>query len=123
MGLFRNGKILPTFTSRAEAFDFMLAERVAKGDDYCEAVEKADKFADIIAKNKKLPATPPKPKNAIEQTVCYIEQVASVKREHPEVWDLVIGGISGLLGGFVVSKEAHLTDELVPAEIDFDNIN
>lgn len=122
MGLFRNGKILPTFTSRAEAFDFMLAERVAKGDDYYEAVEKADKFADIIAKNKKLPTTPPKPKNAIEQTVCYIEQVASVKREHPEVWDLVVGGISGLLGGFVVNRAAPNTEELSPAEIDFDNI-
>jgi dihydroorotate dehydrogenase len=100
----------------------MLAERVAKGDDYYEAVEKADKFADIIAKNKKLPTTPPKPKNAIEQTVCYIEQVASVKREHPEVWDLVIGGISGLLGGFVVNRAAPNTEELSPAEIDFDNI-
>ena len=121
MGLFRNGKIIPTFSSRAEAFDFMLTERVAKGDDYCEAVEKADKFADIITKNKKLPATTPKPKNAIEQTVCYIEQVTAIKREHPEVWDLVIGGIGGLLGGIVAKKDADV-EEVKLAEIDFDNL-
>lgn len=121
MGLFTPDKVIPTFNSRAEAFDFMVTERLCKGDDYADAVEKADKFADIITKNKKLPATPPKPKNAIEQAVCYIEQVTAIKREHPEVWDLVIGGIGGILGGFVAKKDVDIEDPK-PAEIDFDNL-
>lgn len=124
MGLFDKERIIPSFASRSEAFDFMLAERLGKGDDYGEAVEKADRFADIIAKNKKLPATPPKPKNGIEAAVGYIEQIVSVKREHPEVWELVVGGIGGLISGFSLltnkgSKEEALP---VPADIDFENL-
>lgn len=124
MGLFDKERIIPSFASRSEAFDFMLAERLGKGDDYGEAADKADKFADIIAKNKKLPATPPKPKNGIEAAVGYIEQIVSVKREHPEVWELVVGGIGGLISGFSLltnkgSKEGALP---VPADIDFDKL-
>lgn len=124
MGLFDKERIIPSFASRSEAFDFMLAERLSKGDDYGEAADKADKFADIIAKNKKLPATPPKPKNGIEAAVGYIEQIVSVKREHPEVWELVVGGIGGLISGFSLltnkgSKEEALP---VPADIDFENL-
>ena len=124
MGLFDKERIIPSFASRSEAFDFMLAERLGKGDDYGEAADKADKFADIIAKNKKLPAAPPKPKNGIEAAVGYIEQIVSVKREHPEVWELVVGGIGGLISGFSLltnkgSKEEALP---VPADIDFENL-
>jgi hypothetical protein len=124
MGLFDKERIIPSFASRSEAFDFMLAERLGKGDDYSEAADKADKFADIIAKNKKLPATPPKPKNGIEAAVGYIEQIVSVKREHPEVWELVVGGIGGLISGFSLltnkgSKEEALP---VPVDIDFENL-
>lgn len=124
MGLFTADRTLPSFSSRSEAFDFMLADRLSKGDDYHDAAEKADKFADIITKNKKLPATPPKPKNGIETAVGYVEQIVAVKRDHPEVWDLVVGGIGGLLSGFslLAGKEAVSQEESVLAEINFDEI-
>lgn len=116
---------MPTFASRSEAFDFMLAERLSKGDDYHEAAEKADKFADIIAKNKKLPTTPPKPKTGIDKAVGYVEQIVAVKREHPEVWDLVVGGIGGLISGFTLLSgrpDATAQEEIKIAEINFEEI-
>lgn len=125
MGLFTPDREIPTFQSRAEAFDFMVAERINKGDDYAEAVEKADKFADIISKNKKLPPTPPKPKDAIDTVVGYANKIASIKKEHPEVWELVVGGIGGLVSGFALLSgkgQAPSPTETKDAEIDFDNI-
>ena len=126
MGLFTPDRPIPCFESRSEAFDFMLTERINKGDDYIEAVEKADKFADIIAKNKKLPSATPKPKNGIEKAVCYVEQIVTVKKEHPEVWELVVGGIGGLVSGFALLSGKNNTASQQIAQpqetIDFDNI-
>lgn len=124
MGLFTSERIMPVFQSRAEAFDFMVTERISKGDDYAEAVERADKFADIIAKNKKLPLTPPRPKNGVEKIVGYIEQIATVKKEHPEVWELVAGGIGGLISGFALigHKQPPPSIETETEKIDFDKI-
>lgn len=125
MGFFTSDKTIPNFQSRAEAFDFMVAERIGKGDDYAEAVERADKFADIIAKNKKLPPTPPKPKDAIDTVVAYANKIASVKKDYPEVWELVVGSIGGLVSGFaLLSSKDHTTPqpEIKEEKIDFDKI-
>lgn len=125
MGFFMPDRVMPNFQSRAEAFDFMVTERINKGDDYAEAVEKADKFADIISKNKKLPPIPPKPKDAIDTVVGYANKIASVKKEHPEVWELVVGGIGGLVSGFALlsgKSQAPPPAEAKAEEIDFDNI-
>ena len=123
MGIFKNDRPLPKFGARSDAFDFMFAERIAQGDDYATAAEKADKFADIISKNKKLPSVPPKPKNGIETAVEYVEQIAAVKKNHPEVWELVVGGLGGLISGFLVKdSNASSAEELKPVEIDFENI-
>lgn len=126
MGFFASEKVMPTFASRSDAFDFMLADRLSKGDDYHEAAEKADKFADIITKNKKLPATPPKPKTGIEAAVGYVEQIVAVKRDHPEVWDLVVGGIGGLISGFAVltgnKSNPAPSEDIQMTPINFDEI-
>jgi ribose transport system permease protein len=44
---FKQPKPVPVFTSRSEAFDYMLSELVAKGTDMMDAAEKAAKFAGI----------------------------------------------------------------------------
>lgn len=123
MGLFTPDKVMPAFNSRSEAFDFMVADRLAKGDDYAEAVERADKFADLIAKNKKLPPTPPKQKDAIDTVVGYADKIASVKKEHPEVWELVVGGLGGLISGFLIKQSAEPEQSAEPREdLDFETM-
>lgn len=125
MGFFdKDKRQVPTFTSRAAAFNFMFAEQVERGMGMMEAAEQANKFADIIATNQGLPHTPPKPQNGIEKMVGYIKTVAQVKQENPEVWELITGAAGGLISGF-----ALLTSQSTPQqqpqqreEIDFDKI-
>lgn len=124
MGIFKADKVLPSFSSRSDAFDFMFTERIHSGDDYETAAEKADKFADTISRNKGLPDKPQKPKNGIEKAVDTIGQIVAVKKEHPEVWELVVGGIGGLISGFSIlttKNERHET-EVEVEEMDFDNM-
>lgn len=124
MGIFRTDKMLPSFSSRSAAFDFMFAERVHCGDDYETAAEKADRFADTISKNKGLPDTPQKPKNGIEKAVDTIGQIVAVKKEHPEVWELVVGSIGGLISGFSILTAGNTKHEpdVEVEEMDFDNM-
>ena len=49
---FTRPKEVPSFNSRAAAFDYMFADLVERGRDMIEAAEQAERFADIIAKNK-----------------------------------------------------------------------
>lgn len=105
MGLFDKTKIaIPSFGSRSEAFDYLFAKLVEDGVDAEEAASRANSFAETVAKNKKLPAAPEKPKTTIEQGVAVIQQIVSVKRDYPEVWDLVTGAIGGIIGGFAATS-------------------
>lgn len=121
--MFFSKKSVPAFTSRSAAFDYIFAEQIEKGVDALDAAEKASKFADIIATNKALPSAPPKPTNGLETCIGYIKQVAALKREHPEVWDLITGAAGGLISSFAV-----LTSTTPPpqsesaASIDFDKL-
>ena len=102
MGLFTGRRTVPTFLSREQAFDFRFSELVEAGVDVAEAAEKANSFADIIATNKGLPATLPKPQNRIEKAVSYVNQIVVFKRENPEAWELLTGAVGGLFSGFAL---------------------
>lgn len=119
----RNNKPVPTFASRAEAFDYMFAEMCDRGADLADAAKRADEFADIIAKNRALPAAPEKQKNVVEKCVVFLQQVSVIKKEHPEVWNLAAGALGGLIGAFAGSKateEEHQED--APPPPDWDNL-
>lgn len=127
MRFFKEDKAIPNFTSRSAAFDWMFADLMAKGNDALEAAEQAAKFADIIATNKALPAAPPKPATGLDAAIGYIKQVAALKQEHPEVWELITGAAGGLISTFAVltSPSAQQTTTATPAEvesIDFDSL-
>jgi hypothetical protein len=125
MGFFTTKKAIPSFNSRAAAFDFAFAEAVEDGMDMLEAAEKANKFADIVATNKGLPPTPPQPKNAIETAVSYAKQIASIKQENPEVWELVTGAAGGLISGFALLTSPQVQQqqaEATPEEINFEDL-
>lgn len=100
--MFFSKKPIPTFTSRSAAFNYMFAEQIEKGVDALEAAERAAKFADIIATNMALPAAPPKPTNGLDACIGYVKQVAVLKKEHPEVWELITGAAGGLISSFAV---------------------
>jgi hypothetical protein len=111
---------IPTFTSRAEAFDYMLTTLVGKGEDIMTAAEKAEAFADIVCRNR---ALPDKPKTFVQQCVGALKEVSEVKREYPEMWEIVsgvLGGVVGVLAGSKASKETHDDSPVQP--LDFDNM-
>lgn len=120
-----NSKQVPVFTSRAEAFDYMFAELCDRGADLADAAKRADEFADIIAKNRALPAAPEKQKNVVEKCVVFLQQVSVIKKENPELWNLAAGALGGLVGaiaGVKASEESH-SDDAPPPPPEFDKID
>lgn len=123
MALFsKEQKQVPRFAYRSEAFDYYFMRSIEEGKDEMVAAEQADKFADIVAKNKRLPDSPPPPMNAIEKGVYYANQIASVKREHPDIWELVTSVAGGLIGGFAGGTTVATIQEPKRQEIDFENL-
>ena len=113
----------PTFKSRAEAFNYMFAELYENGADPLNAAERANSFADIVATNLGLPAEPEKPQSMVEKTITIVKQVAVIKKDYPEVWDLVVGAIGGVIGavaGVKATEPAEQDEERTP--LDFENM-
>lgn len=110
---------VPTFKSRAEAFDYMFATLCEKGMDVMEAAEKAEAFAEIVAKNRALPEAP---KNFIGQCMDMLKEVSTIKKEYPEAWEIVGGVLSGVVGLVAGTKVVEEQEERKEA-IDFDNLN
>ena len=126
MGLFSSKRAVPTFLSREQAFDYRFAQLVDDGVDVAEAAEKANSFAEIIASNKGLPATLPKPQNGIEKAVGYVNQIVVFKRDNPEAWDLLTGAVGGLFSGFALLTTGQKPAPAPPPQqienIDFENL-
>lgn len=122
MGFFDKQKQVPSFNYRSEAFDYYFARSIEQGLDEIIAVEQAEKFAEIYARNKHLPDAPKPPMNMIEQGVYYANQIASIKREHPDVWDLVTSVAGGLIGGFAGGATINAIQEPTKENIDFENL-
>lgn len=112
---------LPCFTTRSEAFDYLFTELVEDGVEIENAAERANAFADVVARNKGLPDLPEKQKSAIEKGVGYIQQILVIKKKHPEIWELVAGLAGGVIGAFAGVKATD-TSEAIPEPLDFDNM-
>lgn len=123
MGLFdKQTKPIPRFAYRSEAFDYYFAKLIEEGKDEMSAAEQADKFATIIATNKRLPDTPPPPMNAIEKGVFYAKQIVAIKQDNPELWDLATSVLGGIIGGFAGGTTAVAIQEPSTENIDFNNL-
>ena len=87
------------------------------------AARKADDFACVVARNKGIPDECPKPQTMMEKVVGYGKQIVSIKKDYPEVWDLAVGAIGGVIGAFVGAKATDPpADDEQKKEIDFDNL-
>ena len=115
-------KPVPEFTSRSQAFDYMFSHLAKSGVDLMEAAKKADEFAGVVARNKGIPDESPKPQSMMEKITAYGKQIVTIKKEYPEVWDLAVGAIGGVIGAFVGVKATDAPAEEETKEIDFDNL-
>ena len=50
-----------------------------------------------------------------------MKQLAALKKENPEIWDMVTGALGGAIGGF--SGGAVAIEEPVIKDIDFESID
>ena len=121
MGIFTKDRQVPTFRYLSEAFDYRFAELVERGRDMNEAAKEASEFAEIIATNKRLPDAPPPEMNAIEKGVYYAKQIAAVKQENPEMWEMLTSVAGGIIGGFTGGATVALA-EPPTQHIDFTNL-
>lgn len=123
MGLFdKQTKPIPRFAYRSEAFDYYFAKLIEEGRDEMSAAEQADKFANIVATNKRLPDSPPPPMNTIEKGVFYAKQIVAIKQDNPELWDLATSVLGGIIGGFAGGTTAVAIQEPTTENIDFNNL-
>jgi predicted GTPase len=85
-----------------------------------EAAKKAETFAEIVAKNR---ALPDKPKNIVGKCLDIVKEVSVVKKEYPEMWDIVSGIVGGVVGVIAGSKAVESSEDDKPIEVlDFDNM-
>lgn len=111
---------VPVFQSKAEAFDYMFTHLCAQGMDMMDAAQKAQTFAEIVAKNR---ALPDKPKGIMGQCMDLMKQVSEVKKEYPDMWDIVSGVLGGVVGVVAGTKAVESSQDDEPIEIlDFDNM-
>ena len=110
---------IPTFKSRAEAFDFMLASLVEKGEDVMEAAQKAEQFAQIVCRNRALPDIP---KTFVQQCVGTLKEFSELKRDYPDMWEIVSGVLGGVVGVLAGSKVASEQNDEQVQPLDFDNM-
>ena len=98
------------FTTRAEAFGYMLAYQLEKGKDPMEAARTANEFADIYAVNIGIPTKQePKPEGvdkylvSIDKVVCYCES-------HPKILDFLTGAVTFAAGTIFGKKVEESAD-------------
>lgn len=127
MGFFGDGarmKDMPRFTSRAEAFGYMLAYQMEeKKADPMEAAQRANEFADIIAKNNGLPDAEIPRKEGVEKYLDGANKVICFCEQHPKAVDIITGAATFVLGifagkGIAENKEEHPKRE----KIDFESV-
>ena len=123
MGFFdKHIKPIPSFAYRSEAFDYYFAKLIGDGKDEMTAAELADKFTNLVAVNKRLPDSPPPPMNTIEKGVYYANQIVAIKRDNPDLWDLVTSVAGGIIGGFTGGATVATIQEPSQEQIDFNNL-
>lgn len=112
------------FTTRAEAFAYMLAYQMERHADPMEAAKCAGEFAEIYASNMGLPDKVAPPPEGVDKYLQQIDKISYYCEQHPKTVDVLIGAAS-FLGGLVTARAVvpSPTPPPMPSEpIDFDNV-
>lgn len=130
MALFTNTKGTETkpqdlhFSSRADAFMYMLSRLVERGVDPMDAAAKANEFAEIFAKNLGIPATIEPEPQGLDKYLSMATKVTDYIEQHPKVVEYGVPAITFIAGLFTGKKVEQIEQpsERQQQPIDFDKI-
>ena len=103
------------FSTRAEAFAYMLAFQLDKGKDPMEAAKQANEFADIFAVNMGIPTNREPQPEGVDKYLVSINKVVCYCEEHPKLLDFITGAITFAAGTFFGKK---IDDKAEPPRIE-----
>jgi hypothetical protein len=113
------------FSTRAEAFAYMLAYQMERNVDPMEAAKRAGEFAELYATNMGLPDKATPPLEGVDKYLQQIDKISCYCEQHPKTVDVLIGAAS-FLGGLVTAKAVASTPQPVVSmqqePIDFDSV-
>lgn len=116
---------LPVFTTRGEAFAYMLQQQLNDGVEAMVAAEKANAFAEIFARNMQLPEkVEPQPKG-IDKVLMSIDKVSVWVDQHPKVVEMIVPTVT-FIAGLFTAKAATSAPPPAPTQnepIDFNTID
>ena len=116
-----------TFSTRAEAFAYMLSYQLnEKKEDPMEAAKNANEFADIFAKNMGIPTTVEPPPQGVDKVIKNVDKVMCYCEEHPKVVDYLVGAVTfaaGLITQKKVDNDAPPPPQPQQEPINFENID
>lgn len=129
MAIFQKKTVKTDFTTRSEAFNWMLNYLIEdKKIEPLEAAKQAEEFAKIVAANNGLPQqTMPEPKG-MDRYIQEVKKVVVLVKENPEIIEYgvpLVSFITGLFTGKKAEQQAAMTDPDPAATqepIDFDKI-
>lgn len=125
MSLFNKDKPNLTFSSRAEAFAYMLAFQIEKNVDPMDAAKRANEFADIFAKNMGIPVNIEPEPQGVDKYLSMATKIADYIETHPKVVEYGVPAITFVAGLFTGKKVEQIEQrpEMPPQEaIDFEKI-
>lgn len=119
----RKQEKVPVFTTRAEAFAYMLQQQLCNGVEAMAAAQRADEFAEIFAKNLKLPEKiEPKPEG-VDGVLATIDKVSVWIDAHPRIVEMIVPTVTFVAGLF--TAKAAVPSPPAPQEnepINFDEV-
>lgn len=123
-GAKKEGREMPAFTSRAEAFAYMLSEELGRGVASMEAAKSADEFANIFAKNMGLPEKVEAPLQGVDKYLAIIDKVSIYIDQHPKLVEVAVP-LATFVAGLFTGKAADNTPSppVKKENIDFDKID
>lgn len=120
------------FTTRAEAFSYMLMYMTEeKHADPLDAAQKANEFADIFASNMGIPIKIEPEQTGVDKYLSMATKIANYIEEHPKVIEYGVPALTFVAGLFTGKKVEQSTDNIYnphpptpqpKIDIDFDKI-
>lgn len=113
------------FTTRSEAFVYMMSRLSDQGVEPMAAAEQAGRFAQIYGDNLGLPVRTEPPQEGIDKYLAQLDKLTNYCEQHPKAIELLVGAAS-FLSGLVVAGKVQQPPPSHPSrkeEIDFESID